>query len=109
MRYDPGLQPERTELSWNRTSLSMIVGGVAGLKLLPAFLGVAGIALGIAAVGAGVGLGWASHRRAARSLRVLLAGRGPLPDGRLLLGIAACVSLLAAVAAVALFLLPEVR
>jgi uncharacterized membrane protein YidH (DUF202 family) len=108
-RYDPGLQQERIKLSWNRTSLSMIVGGLAGPKLLPALMGAVGIALDVAAVAAGIGLGLASRRRAARHLRVFLTDQGVSPDARLLFGVAWSVSLLAALAAVTVVLLSKVR
>ena len=39
---DHGLQAERTMLSWRRTAMSVVVGSLVGLKLLPVHLGVLG-------------------------------------------------------------------
>lgn len=37
--YDPGLQPERTELAWRRTALSIGVGSIVAARILPDVLG----------------------------------------------------------------------
>ena len=37
--FDVGLQPERTELAWRRTSLSVATASLASLRVLPALLG----------------------------------------------------------------------
>ncbi len=100
MRYDPGLQPERTSLSWNRTSLSMVVGAVAGLKVLPGLLGGFGVAVAVGLIVAGGTLGLVAHHHADRGLAVLLARNGFLPDGRRLFVVAVVASLVAAVAIV---------
>lgn len=34
--FDPGLQPERTELAWRRTALSIGIGSLICLRVLPA-------------------------------------------------------------------------
>lgn len=106
MTFDPGLQPERTSLSWNRTALSMVVGGVAGLKVLPGLVGGIGLAVAVAVVVAGAGLALVAHARSERTVTALLSGHGTLPDGRLLLAVAVAV---AAVAGVVLVLLAVTR
>jgi uncharacterized membrane protein YidH (DUF202 family) len=37
--FDPGLQPERTELAWRRTALSLGTGSVIAARLLPELFG----------------------------------------------------------------------
>jgi hypothetical protein len=49
---DPGLQAERTVLSWRRTAMSVAVGSLVAFKLLPPYLGPLGY------VAATLGLLW---------------------------------------------------
>ncbi|MEN2738324.1 DUF202 domain-containing protein [Microbacterium sp. X-17] len=39
--FDPGLQPERTQLSWRRTALSIGIGSLVSLRIFPEVLGSA--------------------------------------------------------------------
>lgn len=93
--WDPGLQPERTELSWRRTSLSLAVGSVVAVRLLPDALGslwwaVPGI-LGVIFSGA---LWVWSSRRYAPVTRTAVRGEDDptIPDGALLLTVSAFVT-----------------
>lgn len=92
--WDPGLQPERTELAWRRTALSLALLSLVSLRLLPAAFGSAlWLVPGIVGVVASGPLWWAARRRAVVTNRTL---RSPqphrLPDGRLLLGAAVFAS-----------------
>lgn len=80
--FDPGLQPERTELAWRRTCLAIAVGSLVALRLLPVALGSAWWALGGAAGLAAAGLLWLAARRRAIVVQSALvhhedAARGP--------------------------------
>lgn len=99
MRFDDGLQPERTALSWHRTALSVVVGGAVALKALPDLMGVWGAVSALVVIAAGASLGLIAQRRSERATRALIDGRALLPDGRLL---AAVSGLVAAVAVVAI-------
>lgn len=99
-RLDPGLQPERTALAWRRTALAIAGLAVACVK---ASWGLGGDLLAVppALVAVVAILGYAAGERRYRRTQVSLTGSGhaPLPSGRLLLGTAACVTVLAATAA----------
>ena len=80
--FDPGLQPERTELAWRRTALAVGVGSLVAMRLLPvAFADAWWILAG--AVGLLIaGVLWiVARRRGRRTVQVLLArgDRAPLP------------------------------
>ncbi|QKJ20450.1 DUF202 domain-containing protein [Microbacterium hominis] len=110
--FDPGLQPERTELAWRRTALSFAVGSLVAMRLLPDVLGSAWWALpGLAGL---VASGWvwdAARRRATRVNRALVGGgdgpapggRPSLPDGTVPFALALIVTAAALVGVVALF------
>jgi uncharacterized membrane protein YidH (DUF202 family) len=84
--FDRGLQPERTALAWRRTGLSLAVGAVVAVRILPEHLGVwavgpAGLGL-LAAVLVLIG----SERRYRAQHRILTSAdtdRVELPDGTL--------------------------
>lgn len=85
--FDPGLQPERTELAWRRTALSVFIGSLVALRLLPVALGSTfWITPGLMGLILAATL-WSSarrrYRRGSRALDSLGAG-GHLPDGSLL-------------------------
>jgi uncharacterized membrane protein YidH (DUF202 family) len=84
--FDPGLQPERTELAWRRTTLSIAAGSLVAMRLLPEIFGH-GLWVLPGAVGLVVsGLVWlaARGRYSTVTARTLLHGdRAPHPDGRL--------------------------
>lgn len=106
-QYDPGLQPERTQLAWRRTALSIAVVSLIAARALPLIFG-SGLWVIPGVVGVAVsGVFWiASARRAGavdRALSVRRADR--MPDGRLIVllvgfamaaGVLALVVLLAA-------------
>ena len=85
--FDPGLQPERTELGWRRTCLALSVGSLVAMRILPEAFGSGWWTLGgVAGIIASAGL-WAAARRRYRSTTRTLerhGDRAPLPDSRLL-------------------------
>ncbi len=89
--FDPGLQPERTRLAWRRTLLTLAVGVLIALRVLPPVLGPWSLGVGLAGLLLTGGLWWLASRRARRVQAALLASEGPMPDGALLLGLTAVV------------------
>lgn len=92
--FDPGLQPERTELAWRRTSLALGAGSLVALRLLPvtfghpawAFGGIAGLAIAAAF--------WLAARRRYRGVNGVLSSegdRGMLPGAVMIASLAALV------------------
>lgn len=78
--FDPGLQPERTELAWRRTALAIGVGSLIALRVLPAIapspgLQQAWLAPGIVGVAFAMLLWLRSRARHARVTRALLEER----------------------------------
>jgi uncharacterized membrane protein YidH (DUF202 family) len=90
--FDPGLQAERTELAWRRTSLSLAVGSIVAMRLLPSILGdVLWFLPGLAGLLIAAWL-WlkARHRYHRVSHATITQGeRAELPDGQLVLTLAA--------------------
>jgi len=95
-RFDPGLQPERTQLAWRRTYLSASVGALVAVRLLPPVLGTAGLVIaGLGVVTASVLAALAVRR--GRQTDEALASGSALPDGRVLLALALAAAAAAAV------------
>jgi putative membrane protein len=79
-QFDPGLQPERTELAWRRTTLALVIGAVVALRILPPALGNWTFAAVFAGLGF-TGLIWLLAGRRARETRQALLEHGALPRG----------------------------
>jgi hypothetical protein len=90
--FDPGLQPERTALAWRRTVLSLALGALITLRLLPPVLGLWSFAAGFAGI-ALAGIIWILAARRAHQIRTALLGSSRcLPDAGLLLLVALVVA-----------------
>jgi len=106
--FDPGLQPERTELAWRRTALAIGAGSLVTMRVLPELMASALWVLpGLAGVGFSVWLWVRAHARYVRVTRVLTGGAdGSAPDAGLLITLAAFVWLAGALALLLVFLVP---
>lgn len=78
--FDPGLQPERTRLAWQRTLLSIAVGCVVSMRTLPSIWGPGAFVVGAVGVLGLAVVGWTVRRRIGKVDDALGAGE-PLPDG----------------------------
>lgn len=84
--FDPGLQPERTELAWRRTALAIAIGSLVSLRIFPLMLPSALTAWGVVpgAVGlvAACALWFAARRRQLRTTAWLHSTvLGAIPPG----------------------------
>ncbi len=70
---DPGLQAERTSLAWRRTALSVAVGSLVGLRILPPQLGPLGYAVSALGLVWSLDLALTARRRYRDGSRVLRA------------------------------------
>ena len=82
--YDPGLQPERTELAWRRTILSIAVGAIVALRILPSTVGRWSIGAAVTGLALTAALWLLAHRRSSLTKRALLRRDRPLPGAALL-------------------------
>lgn len=94
--YDAGLQAERTELAWRRTSLTLSLGSLLSMRLLPEAFGdprwfLAGV-VGLTVSG---GLWVLGRRRCQTALRRLhrQGDRAPMPGGATITFLALVVGL----------------
>lgn len=88
---DPGLQPERTEMAWRRTSLSVAMGSLLAMRLLPQTLGHgAWLVVGVVGLCVSTVLWVGARRRYRATVLMLRSGgeRGIMPDGLQLAGLA---------------------
>ena len=90
--FDPGLQPERTELAWRRTALAIGVGSLIALRILPAIaptpaLQQAWLAPGILGLLFAVLLWVSARSRNQRITRALIDDRPKDLPGAALLGV----------------------
>ncbi|GAA1706478.1 hypothetical protein GCM10009808_25600 [Microbacterium sediminicola] len=103
--FDPGLQPERTELAWRRTELSLALGSVVAMRLLPDALGSGWWVLpGAVGVAFSFVLWVWSRRRYLRVTHATVHARDHtrVPDGALLLALAGFVAAIGVIAIVVL-------
>ncbi|MGQ4507654.1 DUF202 domain-containing protein [Dermabacteraceae bacterium P9123] len=103
--FDPGLQPERTALSWRRTGLALGVGSLIALKVLPHVFGAYSLLVCSLGLTASVAIVFFAERRYAAIQRVLLnsdTDRVPMPSARILAFAAAAVSFAALLMLVAI-------
>ena len=68
---DPGLQAERTSLAWRRTALSVAIGSLIGLRVLPPQLGPVGYAVPVLGLLWTVDLSLTARRRLRDGSRLL--------------------------------------
>ncbi|CAN5341196.1 hypothetical protein BH09ACT6_BH09ACT6_08650 [soil metagenome] len=99
--FDPGLQVERTALSWQRTGLAIVVGSLVGIRVLVPVAGWWGVGIGAAGALLGVFVVLRSSIRH-REIHERLTGdeRAPLP-GAGVMAVVAAAAVLAAVVALA--------
>ena len=99
--FDPGLQPERTELAWRRTALALAVGSLVAMRLLPAaFDDVWWTAAGASGLVVTAALFVGARRRFRQGYSALLrdGDRARMPGAALLLLLGAFVAAIGVVA-----------
>lgn len=81
--FDPGLQPERSALAWQRTALAIAVGSLIFGRILATSIGLWALLPMVAGMAMAAMLGRQSQRRYSHHHRTLTSGNGTLADGRL--------------------------
>ena len=81
--FDPGLQPERSALAWQRTALGIAVGSLVFGRILSTSLGLFALLPMLAGLAMSAVLGMQSHRRYSHHHRTLTSGHGFIADGAL--------------------------
>lgn len=104
LHADPGLQPERTTLAWNRTVLALVVAGLLLLRWVPGHGGFP-LVLTLLTIVTALVIAGGQARRYRRSSRGIRDGRVEA-DVVGVLGTTAAVALLGALALVVVVALP---
>lgn len=101
--FDPGLQPERTELAWRRTSLALGVGSLVAMRLLPEAFGHGlWVLCGVVGVATAAAM-WVAARRRYIRVNDALTGEGDraqLGDGKLPLMLSVLVTVAAVISVI---------
>lgn len=90
--FDPGLQPERLALSWQRTAMSVAVGSFLYARIVSPSLGLWALVPVVAGLGLATVMGYKASKRYQHNHRTLTSQRGRMADGMLLFFIAAAVA-----------------
>jgi hypothetical protein len=102
--FDPGLQPERTSLAWQRTLLALAVGMLAASRGLLPVLGPVSYAIAGAGLVVLLLLAMAVHRRYRRVHEGLTSPASTLPGAGRLVAAAAILAVVCGIAAAAFVL-----
>lgn len=89
--FDPGLQPERVALSWQRTALSVAIGSFLYARIILPTVGVWALLPVVAGLLLATVMGYKASRRYQHHHRTLTSQRGSLADGMLMFVIAGSV------------------
>ncbi|MEO7586794.1 MAG: DUF202 domain-containing protein [Arachnia sp.] len=81
--FDPGLQPERSALAWQRTALSIAIGSLIFGRILSHSMGLWAFLPMVVGLAMAAVLGMKANARYAHHHRTLTSGTGLLADGRL--------------------------
>jgi len=82
--FDDGLQVERTELAWRRTSLALAVASLGSIRVLPIVLGIWSITIGVIGLVVALAMAINSHRRYLKQSVSLTKTRDRLSQGAIM-------------------------